>query len=159
MSPVNLRNQQEYREGLSRTRRPGRAHFGHSGGWQDTEGNHTHPAIHLPIQQKSQTRGLYSRLLEERETRIRENKATNQAIEEQLSQKGPTLIPSGSQGVDQPNPPVASNHEGTSRSAAKSHNYSQCHVFSKRRQEYKGKNKTSFSQRWKELDPIIQKLL
>ncbi|MBW0521684.1 hypothetical protein O181_061399 [Austropuccinia psidii MF-1] len=48
----------EDREGLSRTRRPGRGHLGHSRGWQDTEGNHTHPAIHFPIQQEPQTRGL-----------------------------------------------------------------------------------------------------
>ncbi|MBW0485255.1 hypothetical protein O181_024970 [Austropuccinia psidii MF-1] len=39
-------------------RRPGRGHLGHSGGWQETEGNHTHSATHLPIQQKPQTRGL-----------------------------------------------------------------------------------------------------
>ncbi|MBW0520534.1 hypothetical protein O181_060249 [Austropuccinia psidii MF-1] len=64
MSPVHLRNlgfqrnQPEDREGLSRTRRPGRGHLGHSGGWQDTEGNHTHSAIHFPIQQEPQTRGL-----------------------------------------------------------------------------------------------------
>ncbi|MBW0519022.1 hypothetical protein O181_058737 [Austropuccinia psidii MF-1] len=64
MSPVDLRNlgiprnQTEDRESLFRTRRPGRGHLGHSGGWQDTEGNHTHSAIHLPIQQKPQTRGL-----------------------------------------------------------------------------------------------------
>ncbi|MBW0473777.1 hypothetical protein O181_013492 [Austropuccinia psidii MF-1] len=64
MSPVHLRNlgfqrnQPEDREGLSRIGRTGRGHFGHSGGWQDTEGNHTHYAIHFPIQQKPQTRGL-----------------------------------------------------------------------------------------------------
>ncbi|MBW0484366.1 hypothetical protein O181_024081 [Austropuccinia psidii MF-1] len=64
MSPVHLRNlgvpknQPEDREGLSRTRRPGRGHLGHSGGWQDMEGNHTHSAIHFPIQQKHQTMGL-----------------------------------------------------------------------------------------------------
>ncbi|MBW0480439.1 hypothetical protein O181_020154 [Austropuccinia psidii MF-1] len=64
MSPVNLRefvfqrHQPEDREGLSRTRRPGRGHLGHSGGWQDIEGNHTHSAIHFLIQQKPQTRGL-----------------------------------------------------------------------------------------------------
>ncbi|MBW0538638.1 hypothetical protein O181_078353 [Austropuccinia psidii MF-1] len=64
MSPVNLRNlgfqrnQPEDREGLSRNRRPGIGHLGHSGGWQDTEGNHTHPAIHFKIQQKPQTRVL-----------------------------------------------------------------------------------------------------
>ncbi|MBW0562713.1 hypothetical protein O181_102428 [Austropuccinia psidii MF-1] len=64
MSPAYLRdlgfqrNQPEDREGLSRTRRPGRGHLGHSGGWQNTEGNHTHTAIHIPIQQEPQTRGL-----------------------------------------------------------------------------------------------------
>ncbi|MBW0466499.1 hypothetical protein O181_006214 [Austropuccinia psidii MF-1] len=64
MSPAYLRDfgfqrkQPEDRKGLSRTRRPGRGHLGHSGGWQDTEGNHTHTAIHLPIQQEPQTRGL-----------------------------------------------------------------------------------------------------
>ncbi|MBW0482925.1 hypothetical protein O181_022640 [Austropuccinia psidii MF-1] len=64
MSPVHLinlgfqRNQPEDREGLSRSRRPGRGHLGHSGGWQETEGNYTHPAIHFPIKQEPQTRGL-----------------------------------------------------------------------------------------------------
>ncbi|MBW0484602.1 hypothetical protein O181_024317 [Austropuccinia psidii MF-1] len=64
MSPVHLRslgiprNQPEDREGLFRTRRPGRGHLGHSGRWQDTVGNHTHSAIHFPIQQKPQTRVL-----------------------------------------------------------------------------------------------------
>ncbi|MBW0523036.1 hypothetical protein O181_062751 [Austropuccinia psidii MF-1] len=64
MSPVHLRylgfqrQQSEDREGVSRTRRPGIAHLGHSGGWQYIEGNHTHSAIHIPIQQKPQTRGL-----------------------------------------------------------------------------------------------------
>ncbi|MBW0501891.1 hypothetical protein O181_041606 [Austropuccinia psidii MF-1] len=64
MSPVYLRNLgiqsnlPEDREGLSRTRRPGRGHLGHSGGWKDIEGNQTHSAIHVPIQQKPQTRGL-----------------------------------------------------------------------------------------------------
>ncbi|MBW0526068.1 hypothetical protein O181_065783 [Austropuccinia psidii MF-1] len=64
MSPAYLRdlgvqrNQPEDREGLSRTRRPGRGHLGHSGGWQYTEGNHTHTAIQIPTQQELQTRGL-----------------------------------------------------------------------------------------------------
>ncbi|MBW0492458.1 hypothetical protein O181_032173 [Austropuccinia psidii MF-1] len=64
MSPVHLRDlgiprsQPEDREGLFRTRRPGRGHLGHNGGWQDIEGNHTHYAIHFPIKQKPQTRGL-----------------------------------------------------------------------------------------------------
>ncbi|MBW0480651.1 hypothetical protein O181_020366 [Austropuccinia psidii MF-1] len=64
MLPVSLRNlgfqrkQPEDIEGLSRTRRPGGGYLRHSGGWQDIEGNHTHSAIHIPIQQKPQTRGL-----------------------------------------------------------------------------------------------------
>ncbi|MBW0524393.1 hypothetical protein O181_064108 [Austropuccinia psidii MF-1] len=99
------------------------------------------------------------RLLEERETRIRESQATIQAIEEQVNQKGPTMILSGSQGVDQPNSPVSLHHSGTNRSVAKSHHSSQSHVASRRRQGYKGKNQTSFSKWKKESDPIIQKLL
>ncbi|MBW0508157.1 hypothetical protein O181_047872 [Austropuccinia psidii MF-1] len=39
-------------------RRPERGHLGHGGEWKETEGNHTHSAIHLPIQQKTQKRGL-----------------------------------------------------------------------------------------------------
>ncbi|MBW0592185.1 hypothetical protein O181_131900 [Austropuccinia psidii MF-1] len=64
MSPVHLRNleiprnQPEEKQGLFRSRRPGTGHLGHSCGCQDTEGNHTHSAIYLPIQQKPQTRGL-----------------------------------------------------------------------------------------------------
>ncbi|MBW0513447.1 hypothetical protein O181_053162 [Austropuccinia psidii MF-1] len=64
MSPVQLRNlgiprnQPEDRQGLLRARRPGKEHLEHSGGWKDTEGNHTHYSIHLQIQQKPQTRGL-----------------------------------------------------------------------------------------------------
>ncbi|MBW0585525.1 hypothetical protein O181_125240 [Austropuccinia psidii MF-1] len=64
MSPVHLRDhgfqrhQPEDRGGSSRTRRPGRQHLGHSGGWEDIKGNNTHFAIHIPIQQKPQTRGL-----------------------------------------------------------------------------------------------------
>ncbi|MBW0481446.1 hypothetical protein O181_021161 [Austropuccinia psidii MF-1] len=99
------------------------------------------------------------RILEERKTRIRENQATIQAIEEKLNQKGPTLINSGSRGVDQHNSPVASHHSGTNRSVAKSHHPSQSQVVSRKRQGYKGKSKTSFSQRQSESDLIIQKLL
>ncbi|MBW0508948.1 hypothetical protein O181_048663 [Austropuccinia psidii MF-1] len=64
MSPAYLRylgfqrNQPEDREGLSRIRRPRSGHLVHSGGWQNTEGNHTRTAIHIPIQQEPQTRGL-----------------------------------------------------------------------------------------------------
>ncbi|MBW0513570.1 hypothetical protein O181_053285 [Austropuccinia psidii MF-1] len=52
------------------------------------------------------------RILEVRANRIRENEATIQAIEEHLNQIGPTLIPSGSQVVDQTSSPVASHHSG-----------------------------------------------
>ncbi|MBW0475163.1 hypothetical protein O181_014878 [Austropuccinia psidii MF-1] len=81
------------------------------------------------------------RLLQHRKTRIRGNQATIQAIEEEPSQTGPTMIPSGSQGVDQPNSPVASHHSGTSISVAKSHHSSQSQVASRRRQGYKGKTR------------------
>ncbi|MBW0580565.1 hypothetical protein O181_120280 [Austropuccinia psidii MF-1] len=64
MSPVYLRdlgfqrNQPEDREGLSRTTRPGRGHLGHSGGWQNNEGDNINLSIHTPFQQEPQTRGL-----------------------------------------------------------------------------------------------------
>ncbi|MBW0520731.1 hypothetical protein O181_060446 [Austropuccinia psidii MF-1] len=64
MSPVYLRdlgferNQPEDREGLSRTRRPGRGHLRQSGGWENNEGDNINPLIHTPIQQEPQTRGL-----------------------------------------------------------------------------------------------------
>ncbi|MBW0461980.1 hypothetical protein O181_001695 [Austropuccinia psidii MF-1] len=59
--------------------------------------------------------------LEERASRIRENQVTIQAIEEQMNQTEPTLIPSGSQRVNQPDSPLASNHSGTRGSVANSH--------------------------------------
>ncbi|MBW0473567.1 hypothetical protein O181_013282 [Austropuccinia psidii MF-1] len=99
------------------------------------------------------------KLLEEREARIKENQATIQAIEEQMNQKEHAMIPSGSQGVEQPNYPVVSHHSGTIRSVAKSHHSSQSQVLSRKRHASKGKNKTSFNQRQKESEPIIQKLL
>ncbi|MBW0481171.1 hypothetical protein O181_020886 [Austropuccinia psidii MF-1] len=64
MSPEYLRNlgfqrnKPGDREGLSRTRRPGRGNLGHSGGWQNNEGDNINPAIHTSIQQKPQTRVL-----------------------------------------------------------------------------------------------------
>ncbi|MBW0573107.1 hypothetical protein O181_112822 [Austropuccinia psidii MF-1] len=64
MSPVYLRdlgfqrNQPEDREGLSRTRRPGRGHLGNSGRWQNNEGDNINLAINTPFQQGPQTRGL-----------------------------------------------------------------------------------------------------
>ncbi|MBW0484485.1 hypothetical protein O181_024200 [Austropuccinia psidii MF-1] len=35
-----------------------RSRFGHHGKWKDTKGNCAHTPIHLPIQQRPQTRGL-----------------------------------------------------------------------------------------------------
>ncbi|MBW0519756.1 hypothetical protein O181_059471 [Austropuccinia psidii MF-1] len=43
---------------LVQNQRQGRGHYGNSRGWKDTEGNHTHSAIHFPIQQEPQIRGL-----------------------------------------------------------------------------------------------------
>ncbi|MBW0488325.1 hypothetical protein O181_028040 [Austropuccinia psidii MF-1] len=99
------------------------------------------------------------RLLEVRANRIRENQATIQSIEEQLTQTGHTQIPSGSQGAGQISSPAASNHSETNRSVAKSHHSSQSLEVSRRRQGYKGKNKTTFSQKKGESDPMIQRLL
>ncbi|MBW0484003.1 hypothetical protein O181_023718 [Austropuccinia psidii MF-1] len=64
MSPAYLRdlgfqrNQPEDREGLSRTRRHGRGHLRHSDGWRNNERDNIILAIHTPIQQEPQTRGL-----------------------------------------------------------------------------------------------------
>ncbi|MBW0541981.1 hypothetical protein O181_081696 [Austropuccinia psidii MF-1] len=58
------------------------------------------------------------RLLEARAQRIRENQATILAIEEQLTQTGPTQIPSGSQVEHQISSPVASHHLDTNKSMA-----------------------------------------
>ncbi|MBW0516128.1 hypothetical protein O181_055843 [Austropuccinia psidii MF-1] len=99
------------------------------------------------------------RLLEVRASRIRDNQATIQAIEEQLTQSGHTKIPSGSQGAGQISSPVASDHSETNRSVDKSHHSSQFQEVSRRRQGYKAKNKTTFSQWKRESDPMIQKLL
>ncbi|MBW0490487.1 hypothetical protein O181_030202 [Austropuccinia psidii MF-1] len=99
------------------------------------------------------------RLLEVSANRIRENQATIQAIEEQLIQTGHTQIPSGLQGAGQISSPVASYHSETNRSVAKSDHSSQSQETSGRRQGYKGKNKTTFSQRKRESYPMIQKML
>ncbi|MBW0524412.1 hypothetical protein O181_064127 [Austropuccinia psidii MF-1] len=74
-------------------------------------------------------------------------------------QTGNTQIPSGSQGVGQTSSKVASNHSGANRTVAKMLHSSQSQEVFRIRQGYKGKNKTSFSQRQKESDPMIQKLL
>ncbi|MBW0495517.1 hypothetical protein O181_035232 [Austropuccinia psidii MF-1] len=99
------------------------------------------------------------KLLEEREGKIRENQTTIQAGEDQWSQKEHILTPSGSQGVNQTNSPVASHHSETSKARAKSHHPSHFRKVSRRRQGSKGKNRTTFIQRKKESDPMIQKLL
>ncbi|MBW0492258.1 hypothetical protein O181_031973 [Austropuccinia psidii MF-1] len=99
------------------------------------------------------------RLLEVRANRIRENQATIQSIEEQLTKTGHTQIPSGAQGECQISSQVASHHSETNRSVAKSHHSSKSQEVSRSRKGYKGKNKTTFSQRRRESDPMIQKLL
>ncbi|MBW0467120.1 hypothetical protein O181_006835 [Austropuccinia psidii MF-1] len=99
------------------------------------------------------------RLLEVRANRIRENQAAIEAIEEQLTQTGHTHIPEGSQGAGQIRSPVTLHHSETNRSVAKSHHSSQSQEGSRRIQGYKGKNKTTFSQRKQESDSMIQKLL
>ncbi|MBW0506338.1 hypothetical protein O181_046053 [Austropuccinia psidii MF-1] len=70
-----------------------------------------------------------------------------------MNQTGPTLIPSGSQEEDRTSFPVVSHHSVTNRSVAKTHHSSQSQVVSRRRQEYEGKNKTSFNQRQKTVSP------
>ncbi|MBW0499743.1 hypothetical protein O181_039458 [Austropuccinia psidii MF-1] len=65
------------------------------------------------------------KLLEKGEARIRENQAIIQDSGEQLNQKEHNLIPLGSQGVNQPDSPVASNHSSTSISISKSQHSSQ----------------------------------
>ncbi|MBW0531166.1 hypothetical protein O181_070881 [Austropuccinia psidii MF-1] len=79
------------------------------------------------------------KLLEVRANRIRENQATIQSIEEQLTQTGNTQTPSGSQGAGQISSPVSSHHSETNRSVANSHHSSQSQEVSRRRQGYKGK--------------------
>ncbi|MBW0468196.1 hypothetical protein O181_007911 [Austropuccinia psidii MF-1] len=149
MSPVHLRNlgfrrnQPKDREGLSRARRPGRGNHGHSGGWQDTE---------VEVIAKGWNPTRKSRLLEVRSNRIRMDQATIQAIEEHLTKKGHTQIPSGSRGASQISSPLVSHHLETNRSVGKIHHSSQSQEFSRRRQGYKGKNKTTFSQRKRESD-------
>ncbi|MBW0476582.1 hypothetical protein O181_016297 [Austropuccinia psidii MF-1] len=135
MSPVHLRNlgiprnQPEDREGLSRTRIPGGRHLGHSGVWQNNEGDNINLAIHTPIQQKPQPRGLEG---------YRSSSSDPPTPQRLISMEH------GQQEV-QP-----SNSLGRT---------SQSQVVSRRRQGYKGKNKTSFNQRQRESDPMIQKLL
>ncbi|MBW0503472.1 hypothetical protein O181_043187 [Austropuccinia psidii MF-1] len=99
------------------------------------------------------------RLLKVRANRIRDNQATIQPIEEQLTQTGNTQISSGSKGVHQNSSTVASHHSRTNRSVAKSYHSLQSQEVSRRRQGYKGKNETTFNQRKKDSDPMIQKLL
>ncbi|MBW0587032.1 hypothetical protein O181_126747, partial [Austropuccinia psidii MF-1] len=78
------------------------------------------------------------RLLDVRAKRIRDNQATIQAIEEQLTHTRHTHIPSGSQGAGQISSPVASHHSETNRSVAKSNHSLQYQEVSRRRQGYKG---------------------
>ncbi|MBW0569907.1 hypothetical protein O181_109622 [Austropuccinia psidii MF-1] len=230
MSPVHLRDlgfqrsQPEDRAGLSRTRRPGRGHLGHSAGWQNNEGDNINPSIHTPIKQEPQTRGLerygssssapptpqrfisMERGQQEVQPSILLGRTCSK-FPEDLSQRDRLQGPYGNhkglesyQEVHNPggkgkqdkgesshypsyrrtvNPdraysdsfrlirsrpnhltsPVASNHSKTNNSVTRSYHSSQFQEVSRRRQGYKGKNKTSFNQRKRESDPMIQKLL
>ncbi|MBW0563468.1 hypothetical protein O181_103183 [Austropuccinia psidii MF-1] len=51
-------NSQRTERACPEPKRPAGGHLGHSYGWKEIEENHTHSFIHLPIQQKPQTRGL-----------------------------------------------------------------------------------------------------
>ncbi|MBW0483942.1 hypothetical protein O181_023657 [Austropuccinia psidii MF-1] len=73
------------------------------------------------------------KLLEERAARKKKSPATIKAIEEILNQKEHTIIPSGSQRVNQPDSPVASKNSSIKRSVARSHYSSQSQAVSRRR--------------------------
>ncbi|MBW0482012.1 hypothetical protein O181_021727 [Austropuccinia psidii MF-1] len=109
----------------------------------------------LEYQQEVQT--LEERVA--RVARIRNNQVTIQSIEEKMNQKEHTMITSGSQGVNQPESPMASHHSSTRKSVANSHHSLQSQVVSRRRQGSKGKSKKIFNKRQKESDKMIQKLL
>ncbi|MBW0508762.1 hypothetical protein O181_048477 [Austropuccinia psidii MF-1] len=228
MSPVHLRNlgfqrnQPQDREGLSRNRRPGRGHLGHSGGWQDTEVNHTHTAIHFPIQQEPQTRGLEghgSRFsappntqrftsMEHGQQEVQPGLPMGRAwskFPEDLSQRDRLQRPYGNHQMLECHQEVQTpGGEGKQDKGESSHYprfrrtadpdraysdsfrltrsrpnqlssgitpfrnqqisgqespFSQSQEVSRRRQGYKGKTKTTFSQRKRESDPITQKRL
>ncbi|MBW0542463.1 hypothetical protein O181_082178 [Austropuccinia psidii MF-1] len=93
------------------------------------------------------------RLLEARANKIKENQATIQAIEEQLTQTGHVQIPSGSQGAGQISSPVDSHHSEINRSVAKSHHSFHSQVVSRRRQGHKGQSKTSFQPKAERIRP------
>ncbi|MBW0584765.1 hypothetical protein O181_124480 [Austropuccinia psidii MF-1] len=96
---------------------------------------------------------------EARATRIIQNQAIIQTIDQQLKQTGPTMLPLGSKGVEKPNHSLGSHHSGISRSLAKSHHFSKFQVDSRRRQGYKGEKKTSFRKRKSKSEQTVQKLL
>ncbi|MBW0482815.1 hypothetical protein O181_022530 [Austropuccinia psidii MF-1] len=79
----------------------------------------SHQAVHTPREEGNQDKGESSHYPSYRRT---------------AEPDGPNLIPSGSEGVYQPNSPVASHHSGTRRSVANSHCYLQSKVVSRRRQ-------------------------
>ncbi|MBW0588089.1 hypothetical protein O181_127804 [Austropuccinia psidii MF-1] len=67
-----------------------------------------------------------------------------------VTQTGPTQILSGSQGEGQISSPLASHHSDTHKSMTRSHHSSQFQEASRIGKGYKGKNKTSSSQRQKD---------
>ncbi|MBW0498561.1 hypothetical protein O181_038276 [Austropuccinia psidii MF-1] len=224
MSPVHLRDlgfqrhQPEEREGLSRIRRPGRGHLGHSGGcqalreiiptlpftfqfnrnlkpenWKDMDqvlqlhqllkdlfqwsmdNKKFNLASHweelgescqniclkeidfrdLMVITKGWNPTRKFRLLEMRPNRIRENQATIQAIEEQLTQTGHIHIPFGLT-RSRPNQLSIGFMPFTKQQISGQESpFFKISGISRRRQGYKGKNKTTFNQRKEESDPMI----
>ncbi|MBW0538865.1 hypothetical protein O181_078580 [Austropuccinia psidii MF-1] len=99
------------------------------------------------------------RLLELRANRITENQTTIKGIEEQLTQKGHTQVPSGSQKAAQISSPVASHHSESNRSVAKSHHSSIIPGSFQEKTMIQWQKQDAFSQRKRESDPMIQNLL
>ncbi|MBW0536467.1 hypothetical protein O181_076182 [Austropuccinia psidii MF-1] len=228
MSPVHLRslgiprNQPDDKEGMSRTRRPGRGNLGHSGGWQEIEGNHTHSSIHFPIQKKPQTRELegygssssaprtpqrpfstehrkqevqhsiplgrtWSKFPEDMSQRDRFQKPYDNHPRLELHQEVQTSGGEGNQDkgeskhypshrrttdpdraysdsfrltMSRPNQLSSSFIPFSNQQiSGQESTFTQSQVISSRRQGYKGQNKTSFNQRQRYLDSMIQKPL
>ncbi|MBW0567033.1 hypothetical protein O181_106748 [Austropuccinia psidii MF-1] len=93
------------------------------------------------------------------EARIRENKATFQAIEKSLNQKDNTPISSGSQGVNQTDSPFGFKPLKHQKISSQESPLFTITGSSRRRKESKCKNKTSLNKMHKESDPMIQKPL
>ncbi|MBW0463646.1 hypothetical protein O181_003361 [Austropuccinia psidii MF-1] len=101
------------------------------------------------------------KLLEERETRIKDNQPAIQAIEKSLYMEDPSQIQVPKDMEEEvPSSPKQSRSSRPYKpreTSSKAHQSSL--VVSRRRQGDQGKNKTSFSQRKQEADPLMKKLM